>query len=99
MFAPGPHPLSSGTAETKRLMALLEETKGPALQESVGLGIFFFFLKGGEIWKRHNIILSLAIFKLSDSCRIVTWCILAGCQGLQSGDVDIHLLRSWALCY
>lgn len=42
MFAAGPHPLSSGTADLKHLMALLEETEGPALRENMGLGAFYF---------------------------------------------------------
>lgn len=93
--------LRSGTAEMKHLMVLLEETEEPVLLENMGLGSLFssFFFPRGEIWKQHNIILSLAIFKLSDSYQVVTWCMLAGCQGLQSGNVDIHLPRTWALRY
>lgn len=38
--------LSSGTAEMKHLMVLLEETKGPALLENMGLGSLFFSKEG-----------------------------------------------------
>lgn len=87
---------ASGTAATKHVLALV----GGIEEGNVGFGSCwcFFLFEGGEIWKRHGIILSLAIFKPTDSYQIVTWCTLAGCQGLQSGHVDIHLFRGAGLC-